>query len=153
MIKDKIENSELYLNAHPLFTKAFEWLKEFGATAPDGKVFIEGEDLVAIPQHYTTHPYTPDKYETHKRYIDIQVVLGGEELVYLGEPSQMTVNIPFDVEKDIDFRTGFGEATTLKAGEFMVIYPHEGHEPGVSTAAGDTPVHKIIFKVAVSRLK
>jgi YhcH/YjgK/YiaL family protein len=152
MIKDSISNSKLYLNAHPLFAKAFEWLNEFGATAPDGKVFLEGEDLVAIPQHYTSHPYVDNKYETHKRYIDIQVVLDGEELVYLGIPDQMVVNIPFDVEKDIDFRTGFGEATTLKAGEFMVIYPHEAHEPAVSTASGDKPVHKIIFKVAVSRL-
>ena len=153
MIKDKIENADLYVNTHPLFAKAFDWLKEFGKTAPDGKVFIEGEDLVAIPQHYTSHPYTDDKYETHKRYIDIQVVLEGEELVYLGNPEQMAVNIPFDVEKDIDFRTGFGEATTLSAGEFMVIYPHEAHEPGVSPASGDKPIHKIIFKVAVSRLK
>ena len=149
MIKDKLDNLHIYENTHPLFKEAFKWLKE-NATPDiaDGRIEVKGDKIIALPQHYNTHPFESAKFETHKKYIDIQYVVSGVEDVYLGNPELMTSAIPFNPEKDIAFFDGSGEAIRLHPREFLIIWPHEAHEPCVTAGEKSAYVHKIIMKIA-----
>ena len=150
MIKDKLSNSSLYDSVHPLFKAAFHWLTENGKPEiPDGRLQLDGDKLVAIPQHYKTHAFDSKKFEVHQKYIDIQFIVSGSEKIYLGNPHEMTTAIPFNPEKDIAFLDGRGPAVNLNAGEFMIIWPHEAHEPCADPDLAAVAVHKIIIKVAV----
>ena len=150
MIKDKICNFNIYVNAHPLFETAFKWLKENAVPdIADGRIEISEDRIIALPQHYHTHPFESAKFEVHKKYIDIQYVVSGNEYIYIGEPESMTTVTPFNTEKDIAFFNGSGNAVRLNPGDFMIIWPHEAHEPCVNTDENSSYVHKIIMKIAV----
>ena len=149
MIKDQLVNASLYDTVHPLFKAAFAWIS--GNASPeiqDGRFELNGNKLVAITQHYSTHPFDSKKFETHQKYIDIQYMVSGSEKIYLGDPNGMTVAIPHNETKDIAFFEGRGHSVTLNAGDFLIIWPHEAHAPGSDPATSAVPVHKIVMKVA-----
>ena len=55
----------------------------------------------------------------------------------------------YDEAKDIEFVRAEGELVPMYAGQFLVIFPHEAHEPGVHPASGPAKVRKIVVKVRV----
>ncbi len=150
MIKDELINASLYHSVHPLLKAAFDWITENAKSEiQDGRFSLDGDKLVALTQHYNTHPFNPQKFETHKKYIDIQYLVSGSEKIYLGSPDEMTTVVPYNETKDIAFLEGRGHDITLNAGDFMIIWPHEAHAPGSDPATDAVPIHKIVIKVAV----
>ena len=150
MIKDTLAHAARYAAVHPLFLRAFEWLAAYAAARPsEGRVALDGDRLVALPQGYTTHPLDCRKFETHDRFIDIQYIVSGSERIYVGDPTAMTPVVPYDPEKDIAFFEGRGAAETLRAGEFLIIWPDEAHAPGCDPGAEPASVRKVVLKVAV----
>ncbi|MGI5868319.1 MAG: YhcH/YjgK/YiaL family protein [Kiritimatiellia bacterium] len=150
MIKDALANASLYAALHPRFAAAFAWLDRAMADGiPEGRIEIDGDRLVAIPQRYETHPFDCRKFETHDKFIDIQLVVSGSEIVYMGDPRTMEPAVPYDDAKDIAFFAGRGVPEMLRAGEFLIIWPHEAHAPGCDPGPDSAAVHKIVIKVAV----
>lgn len=148
MIKDQLVHAALYDSVHPLFKAAFQWIAENSKDdIQDGRFELNGDKLVALTQHYNTHPFDPKKFEAHKKYIDIQYIISGSEKIHLGNPNQMTTAVPFNEIKDIAFFEGHGYDVTMNAGDFMVIWPHEAHVPGADAYLSAVPVHKIVMKV------
>ena len=103
MIIDKIENSELYKSLHPRFDKAFEFIykTDFSQLA-DGKYEIENDDIFAMVQEYNTKDKTEAKLEAHQKYIDIQYIHSGVELIGVAAFKDQ-VPISNDPKKDIAF--------------------------------------------------
>lgn len=149
MIRDSLDNAELYSSTHPLFEKAFKWIKE-NLDHPDGKIVIEEGKIIAIPQSYSTHPFSKDRFETHQKFIDIQFIVSGSEDIYIGNPSNMDIVTKYDEEKDISFLSGCGTKINVPQNFFLIIYPHEAHQPCVIDESHDnTFVKKIVVKIAV----
>jgi biofilm protein TabA len=93
----------------------------------------------------------PPRFEHHRRYIDIQFIVAGEEVIGWAPADRMQVTEAYDPEKDIAFGTvPAGEATPVRlaAGELAVLYPEDGHAPRLA-AGRPSPVFKIVVKVAV----
>lgn len=150
MIKDTLAHAARYYAVHPRFQKAFEWLQTVSfEDLSDGRIEIDGEFIVALPQHYETHPFCCRRFETHQRYIDIQFIATGTERIVVGNPEPMEHAIPYDEAKDIAFWEGRGADEQVRAGEFLIIWPDEAHAPGCDPASEPVAVHKIIIKVAV----
>lgn len=149
MIFDRLANAELYSGVHPLFPRVFAWLREHGATAEPGRHEI-GDGAYASIETYAPHPFR--HYETHCRYIDVQVVVSGEEYIYIGSPAEMKEERAYDPAKDIAFltqETNKGIPVAMKAGDMLVIWPHEAHAPGCAKADGAQSVRKIVVKVPI----
>jgi YhcH/YjgK/YiaL family protein len=91
------------------------------------------------------------RYETHRRFIDVQILLSGREAVDVRSPVGLPVTVPYDPEKDITF---FGEAeggahrVHLEPGVAAVFFPDDAHKPCIAIDA-DVAVRKIVVKVAV----
>lgn len=150
MIKDHINHANRYASVHPLFPRAFEWLAEHANQKfQEGRIELDGVQLIALPQHYETHGFNADMFEAHQRYIDIQYVASGSEHIHVGAPETMTCVSLYDTTKDVAFFKGIGSILTVNAGEFVVLWPHEAHVPGCHPAEAPTPVSKIVLKVAV----
>lgn len=150
MIKDSLANASLYTAIHPRFKPAFDWLEAALADGiPESRVEIDGASLAALPQRYDTHPFDCRKFETHEKFIDIQYVVSGCESIVLGDPKAMAAVAAYDAAKDIAFFAGRGAAETVRAGEFLIIWPHEAHAPGCDSGPEAAAVHKIVMKVAV----
>jgi YhcH/YjgK/YiaL family protein len=150
MIKDSLANASLYTAVHPRFQQALDWLAAHaGSGMPAGRTEIDGAALVALSQRYDTRPFDCRAFETHEKFIDIQYVVSGCERIVLGDPKSMAAVAPYDAAKDIAFFAGRGSAETVRAGEFLVIWPHEAHAPGCDPGPEAAAVHKIVIKVAV----
>ncbi|HAI85169.1 MAG TPA: YhcH/YjgK/YiaL family protein, partial [Chitinophagaceae bacterium] len=76
MIIDTLANANRYEQLHPLFSKAFSYLKNTDFIhLPKGKYTIDGEQLFAIVNEYDTVDAANEQCEAHKKYIDIQFIV------------------------------------------------------------------------------
>jgi len=151
MIIDRIENERLYEPVHRRFQKAFAVLADPAlARKPDGRHDVEGDDLYYIVQHYTTKPIDQGRFESHRKYIDIQALILGQEVLAWSPIQGLEVVEPYDEAKDIMFyRAGTIIAQTkLEPGLFCLLYPHDAHLPSCQLAC-PAAVHKVVFKIRV----
>ena len=132
--------------------KAIEFLRLRGIhDLPDGKVEIEGNEVFAVVQRYETIKADAPKFEYHRKYIDVQFIVKGEEVIGWAPADRVTISEPYDADRDICFGTaGKGEWTPvfLRAGQLAVLWPEDGHAPKLAAGA-PTAVMKVVVKVAV----
>ena len=152
MIIDKIENSDLYVSLSERIAKAFEILKETDfASKEDGKYEVEGEELFYVVERYTTKPIEQGKLEAHKKYIDVQFVTSGEELIGFSAIDKLETEEPYNEEKDIAFYKVPEQITkvNLEAGMFCILFPQDGHIPG-RQLNGPSNVLKVVVKAKIN---
>ncbi len=148
MIIDQLTNSDHYLDMHPRFAKAFEFLKQENlASLPPQRYELEGDKLFASISKGPGRSRDEAKLEAHKKYIDIQYVIAGtEEMGWKRVDECTSVETPYDADKDIMF---FNDAPTswnqVPAGSFTIFFPQDAHAPLV----GNGEIHKVVIKVAV----
>ena len=88
--------------------------------------------------------------EGHRAFIDIQVMVSGEELIgYV--PRIHCTEKSDDVANDFQELQGTAEFQTLRPGCFAIYFPEDGHQPGVGTGAYSGTIRKIVIKVPVGR--
>lgn len=144
-------NFAIYYHKNPRhWDQAFHFLKSANLQElPLGKQELEGEHLfVSVAEYYGKQK--PDAlYESHKKYIDIQYLIKGEEIMGLTTLDKVTVKEPYNEEKDIAFYD-FEGGDYLKATpeNFFLFFPEDVHRPSITT--GDSVlVRKIVVKVMV----
>ena len=136
--------------------KALTYLKENSFTAmPDGDYPIDGEAVVAHVQRYTARPVTQCRPEAHRKYIDIQFIAAGTELVgWCPLHDALSVAVPYDAERDVMFFDNLEpvSAITLQAGTFAILYPDDVHCPQGAADGEPATVTKVVVKIAVDCL-
>jgi len=118
---------------------------------PDGRVEIDGDRVFALVQRYETMMTAAPKFECHRKYIDVQFIVSGEEVIGWAPLDGMTITEAYDTDKDICFGTvakGRWTRAYLRAGQLAVLWPEDGHAPKLAGSAS-MPVMKIVVKVAV----
>lgn len=119
------------------------------AALPCGKYEIDGERIYVSIQEYETKSYGDCRFETHKRYADIQCILQGREQIWVTEQPLLTPDTEYDPKADIRFwKAGKASLLDLHAGELVILLPGEAHKPCVRS--GDVgKVKKAVFKIAL----
>ncbi|HEX9784684.1 MAG TPA: YhcH/YjgK/YiaL family protein [Opitutaceae bacterium] len=153
MILDTLANADRYADMHPDFARGFAYLAEFSAEIPDGRDDIDGDRVFALVQTVQTAPASEKRFEAHRRYIDIQYVLSGKEVMEHSPVGDLTPSGAFDEGKDVGFFHDPAGATRLLVteGTFAIFFPHDGHKPCCAAAESAT-VRKIVIKVAVQEI-
>ena len=148
MILDYLTEADRYASLHPRIAAGFAYLRQANlAKIPDGKHMIVGDDLFAIVARDQGRGRELSPLEAHRRYIDIQYVVSGNESIgYLPQADCQRISTPYDSARDIEFYFD-RPATwlTLPAGMFALFFPHDAHAPLAAAGA----VHKVVVKVAV----
>ena len=145
MIIDALAESQLIYPLHPSFEQAFTFLRSTDLESlPIGRINIDGDAIYALVQEYHTKPVDQGNWESHKRFIDIQYIVSGVELINFGTISQMQLG-NYDMERDFQSMTGDGQLIELSAGSFMVFFPQDAHMPGL-TKTTPSPVKKVVIK-------
>ncbi len=117
----------------------------------DGKVEVDGDQVFAIVQRYETIAVHVPKFEYHRKYIDIQFIVSGEEIIGWTPAERMTIVEPYNADNDICFGedpAGKWTPVHLQAGQLAVLWPEDGHAPKISPGV-PSPVMKIVMKVKV----
>lgn len=147
---------------HPYFEKTFAYLDEVmrpGSEANkrlmavgigESKRIELGDGVFALEQSYNTKNRCEGKWESHLKYIDVQVVVAGDEIIELAETSHLELSENLTPAKDLLFYKEYNECSLLrmKAGEAAILFPPDGHKPGVRIS-DPVRVHKVVVKVPV----
>ncbi len=98
-----------------------------------------------------TEPYEARRAEYHARYLDIQIVLKGQEGMTFSTQSAGTPDTDWLADKDIAFLPeGVDEKTViLNEGDFVVFYPGEVHKPLCAVGA-PAQVRKAVVKMLMA---
>ncbi len=146
MILDSLSNADKYINLHPRFTKAFEFIKSQNLeTIEVGKYPIDGPELHASVSEKDGYTREEAKFEAHNNWLDIQVCPKGKEQI--GWSARERVSSPkgeYNAEKDVTFFSDKPDTYfTLQAGQFAIFYPEDVHAPQI----GEGPITKLVVKV------
>lgn len=148
MIIDKLENLSMY---RIVPDHVVDFVKNLKSDIKTGRYELIDKDYANI-ETYTTKNITDGKFEVHNSYIDIQILLEGKERIYYTSTSSVSVDTPYNSEKDIKFYsdkiTKF-DFVTLDGTNFAMIFPHEAHAPQVSIDSIQTEVKKVVVKVKI----
>ena len=148
MIFSTFSQSDRYAALHPLFPRAFEYIRntELNLLTP-GCYPIIGDDLFVIVEHMPGRTRAEAKLECHRRYIDIQLVLEGVD--EMGWKALADCHKPvsdYNAEKDIRFFHDTPATwVATPPGTFCIFFPDDAHAPLVATEN----IRKLIFKIAV----
>jgi YhcH/YjgK/YiaL family protein len=118
---------------------------------PAGRQEIEGDAVYAVVLDYEPEPRDKRRAEVHRKYIDIQYIVSGEE--FIGHAFLKDGLTPCeDLLKDKDallYEAVDGETFVhLTPGMYAIFFPWDIHRPGCASSYG-TPVRKVVVKVRV----
>jgi YhcH/YjgK/YiaL family protein len=148
MIFSTFASADRYAALHPLFPRAFEFIRntDLLSLAP-GRYPVIGDDLFAIVENVPGRTRAEAKLECHRKYIDIQLVLKGvDEMGWrpLADCSQPASD--YSVEKDIQFFLDVPASWIVTPPDaFCIFFPEDAHAPLVSAGS----IRKVILKVGV----
>ncbi|WP_058912603.1 YhcH/YjgK/YiaL family protein [Entomohabitans teleogrylli] len=118
---------------------------------PVGKYDIDGNRIFYMVSEDTTAPLAERRAEYHRRYLDIQIVLAGQEGMTFSCLPPGKAETDWLADKDIAFlAAGEQEKTVvLDEGDFVIFWPGEVHKP---LCAVGTPavVRKVVVKIEMA---
>lgn len=145
MILDHLVNYEKYVGLHPAFAKAFEFLAEMSPDM-DGTYELDGRDLYCIVDTVEGRGREGRKMEVHKKYIDIQYVVTGKDVMGWDSVEEDAPGEDYNEEKDIRFIAPEPVAwIDVPPGYFAIFYPEDAHMP----LACDNEMKKVVVKVKI----
>jgi len=150
MIIDKIENSHLYRSLGDRIERALEYISKTDLkNIKPGKYEIDGENIFALISEYKTKSEQEGKLEAHRKYLDVQYVIAGEEMMGYVPLDRQQILEPYKKENDIIFFNGEKSFKKVSSGMFAIFFPEDVHMPGISVNEKSS-VKKLVIKVKVN---
>ena len=119
MLAGELTHTEPYHSVHPRMEQAFRFLEDCLAQGVrPGRYTIDGDDIYAVVFQYVPQEKEDPRYETHDRYLDIQCIAQGSG----------------------------GSKLHLKAGDFAVYFPSDGHLPAMPDECAENCI-RIVVKI------
>ena len=140
-----------YFKNKERWDKAFAFLKNSDLSTLELKKYdIDGDGLYAPVSEYLTKNENDARFEAHQKYIDIQYVISGVELMGIAPISmKKDVLVPYDVTKDVEFMTvNKGDNFKATPEKFFIFFPSDAHRPGLKDEE-NSQVRKVVVKVKV----
>ncbi len=151
MVYDNLSNINLYKG---LSTDLYTGLLFLSQAKPDieNGTYLLNSRVKVIVSEYETKKVNEYGYEAHKRFIDIQCVLKGEERVACLPIERLKETKPYSEEIDAAFYTADVNLQpsylSFQPGYFAIFSPQDGHMPQLCL---DEPqmVKKVVIKVEI----
>ena len=120
MIFDVLENAYRYQGLGGRLDRAFENLRntDYSGYEP-GKYEIDGENIFALVSEYETRGKESSQFEAHRKYVDLQYMIGGEEWVGYAPLQEHVPSREYDDEHDYALYPGDASFVRFSAGMFV----------------------------------
>lgn len=154
MIIASIQDLGRYRGLNGNLDTAFAWL-EAGSweKLPVGRQEIDGDKAYALVQEYDSKMAAACRFETHRAYADIQLLVSGREIVEARAAEGLEVAEAY--KPDIEYySTPSGQTShsiLLEAGMAAVFFPEDAHRPCMAVSGRPEAVRKIVIKVAMEK--
>lgn len=146
--------SQLSAGLHPVLQQA---LTQAVAAKPQdkapGRYELQGDTIFMNVMQFATQSPEQKKAELHQQYIDIQVLLSGEERILFGMTGSARQCEEMHIAEDYQLcgEIHDEQAITLIPGTFAIFMPGEPHKPGC-VAGTPAEIKKVVVKVRASLL-
>jgi len=155
--------SELFREL-PLFAEAFECLRHCftkGTAEHSGMLGLtEGgtcrldlrNGVYALGSAYRTRTRGDCFFESHRRYIDVQALVEGEESIEVAGIDRLRVTLDYVPDKDLVkyADSDFTSRLRMVPGDLAIFFPPDGHMPCLRLAeASPVLVRKVVVKIPV----
>lgn len=144
---NNIEEIKKYLNYS--LQAGLEYIQRTDFCSMDKGKYIIDADNYATVDSYQTKIKNEKRAESHVKYIDIQYIVDGTELIghsFLSKENRVDEDLL--IEKDLLFYKNvlMENDIILTTGMFAIFFPWDVHRPG---CAADTPdmVKKVVVKI------
>lgn len=150
MIIDQLERAQQYMRCVPELRDAVLFAKKVQEEhLPVGKYRV-GRDF-AFVQEGTTRTFEEGDFETHEKYLDVQILLSGQEMMEYADKADTVNKVPYDPEADIEWLDGTGSKISIKPGMFYLVYPKDAHKPCCHESI-PTTYRKVVVKIKIDKL-
>ena len=149
MVFDHISDLITYKGLSPDIYEGLKFLQQASPDLAPGTYQINPR-VKAIVSEYETKVKNEVGYEAHRKNIDIQYLLKGEERVACLPLEKLKETVPYSEEKDAAFFTASVQPIEMKLGDgyYAIFFPQDGHMPQLSVDE-PTMVKKIVVKVEI----
>lgn len=148
MIFDHIDNIGNYIGISKNLDDAIFLIQNQKLETTElGKVVIREDQLFYLVQSYETKPFEKANLEAHLKYIDLQLMVEGDEMMAYGNIHALQLQTPYNESSDAHFFGGDVQKIHVKKDFFAIFFPNDGHQPGLTQ---DVPqsVKKVVVKIA-----
>jgi YhcH/YjgK/YiaL family protein len=150
MIIDYFKNASSYYGVNPRLEKAFAWMLNTDlVNTPAGTYEVDGKEIVALVQEYSTTPPEGAEWECHEHHLDLQCMISGEEAIGYAPLEGTQPAKPYNEEWDYTILNRLDDVAswvTFSGKQFMILTPDDAHIPRVA-AKTPGPVKKLVIKV------
>jgi len=147
---NQVEFARQY-HLHPAWwDSAFAFLRRRDLESlPNGKYPIDGGDVFASVTEDSTKNFRNTRWESHRKYADIQYVISGEERIGVCPVAKATVTQAYSQKQDVAHYAAKGKQYLARPGTFFIFLPTEAHRPNIAPG-GNRVDKKIVIKVRVT---
>lgn len=141
-----------YYKHRDRWDKTFAFLKAHDLKGLEIKRYdIDGDTVYAPVSEYISKKEGESDFEAHRKYIDLQYVINGEENIGVTPISnKKDIVAAYDNVKDIEFMT-VSDSVYHKATQanFFIFFPEDIHKPGMRITEDSSLIRKIVVKIKV----
>lgn len=148
MIFGNIKNESAYEFLPESIKKCFNYFREHDMASYDkGSYEIDGRDFFVNIENYTTVKREERFWEAHRKYIDVHMMIDGQETIDINFLDNMN-QTSYDEAKDFAQAEGSANASVMlkDKGDFLICYPEDVHRTAIICDAPNK-LKKAIFKV------
>ncbi|PZF74954.1 YhcH/YjgK/YiaL family protein [Taibaiella soli] len=151
MVTGHLQDIMRYAGLGDRLAQAMEYLQQTDFTAmTPGKYDVDGDNIFAIVNEFTTKPYDACEPETHRKYIDIQFMVSGKERFGWAPLLEQKPLMPYSDEQDLLlYQPENLNFLNLSAGMFIIFYPTDIHMPEICVNEPEL-VKKVVMKIQAS---
>ncbi len=117
------------------------------ASLAPGKYPIDGKNAYASITYAPSKIFEASKWESHRKYIDLQYVINGGEKIGVVPILKATVTEPYNEAKDVAHYSSDGAYYIATSKEFFLFFPADVHRPNIKVD-GYENVKKLVIKIA-----
>ncbi len=149
MLVGKIEDFKSVDFQHPNIRKAFEFIETHDLLSlKEGKIVIDGDNVWVNRSSYIGKPFEECKIEGHENYLDLQLVIKGNEgFGYVDKNREgLEISSPYDPVKDkANYKGKLDGIIDLHDHCFALVWPQDLHMPLIKR--NDEIIEKAVFKI------
>lgn len=111
-----------------------------------------GDGVFVSEECYLSKARADGFFESHRKYIDVQIVFEGEELMEVADIGTMKPRAEYDPVRDLLVYEDNTDASALRvmAGQATVFFPADVHMPTLRVRAAGGLVRKSVVKIPVA---
>ena len=149
MIYTNMKNFRRYIGLDTKLDKAIEYILSHDVKSLENGIHeIDGKDIYINRHEYDSIPADKGNWEGHRDYLDIQMVLEGQEMIGVSSASALEC-LSYNEERDRYSFSGAVESwINMRPGDLLILYPEDAHMVKVQLE-GQTHLQKACVKVRV----